>query len=166
MRSRGLSDRGLLVATVDPSIGLGIVQLVIFAVFDAVTGKAVPADVVPLVLAMLGGVVMLVAAALATAAITPSPERAQITTLPLTFLVLGGVVTASAIPLTIPALQALALVPRPAIGQLVQLAMTGETWSPGFAGLPVVVPALVGLVLWTVMFGRLAMRKFRWEPRR
>lgn len=166
MRTSGLSDRGLLAATIAPAVGLGLVQLVIFGVFDVVTGRATPADAVPLLLAVLGGVVMLVAAGLATASVTPSPERSQITTLPLTFLVLGGVVATSVIPLTIPALQALALVPGAAVGQLVQLAMTGETWSPGFAGVPLVVPAVAGLVLWAAVFARLAVRKFRWDPRR
>lgn len=166
MRTTGLSDRGLLVATVAPSILLGFVQLVIFAVFDAVTATAVPVDAVPLVLAVVGGIVLVVTAALATSVVTPSPERSQITTLPLTFVLLGGAVATSVIPLSIAPFQALALVPGAAVGQLVQLSMTGETWTPGFAGIPLVVPALVGLVLWSVVFARLALGKFRWEPRR
>ena len=166
MRTTGLSDRGLLVATVAPSVVLGFGQLVVLAVFGAVTRTAVPVDAVPLVLAVVGGIVLAVTAALATSVVTPSPERSQITTLPLTFVLLGGAVATSVIPLTIAPLQALAFVPGAAVGQLVQLAMTGATWPPGFAGIPMVVPALVGLVLWSVVFGLLAARNFRWDPRR
>lgn len=166
MRTSSLSDRGLLVATVTPSVLLGIAQLVIFAGFGAITRTAVPVDAVPLVLAVVGGIVLVVTAAIATAVLTPSPERSQITTLPLTFVLLGGAVATSVIPLSIAPFQALALVPGAAVGQLVQLSMTGQTWSPGFAGIPLVVPAVVGLVLWSVVFGRLAVRRFRWEPRR
>ena len=166
MRTSGLSDRGLLIATVVPSVLLGIAQLVVFTVFGAITRTAVPVDAVPLVLAVVGGIVLVVTAALVTAVITPSPERSQITTLPLTFVLLGGTVATSVIPLSIAPFQALALVPGAAVGQLVQLSMTGETWSAGFAGLPLVVPAIAGLVLWSVVFARLAVRKFRWDPRR
>ncbi len=56
--------------------------------------------------------------------------------------------------------------PGAATGQLVQLAMTGATWSPGFAGLPVVLPSVVALVVWPVVFAGLALRRFRWDPRR
>ena len=166
MRTSSLSDRGLLVATVTPSVLLGIAQLVVFAVFGAVTRTAVPVDAVPLVLAVVGGIVLVVTAAMATAVLTPSPERSQITTLPLTFLLLGGAVATSVIPLGIAPFQALALVPGAAVGQLVQLSVTGDTWSPGFAGIPLVVPAVVALALWSVGFGRLAVRRFRWDPRR
>lgn len=166
MRTSSLSDRGLLVATVAPSVLLGIAQLAIFAVFGAVTRTAVPVDVVPLVLAVVGGIVLVVTAAIATAVLTPSPERSQITTLPLTFVLLGGAVATSVIPLDSAPFQALALVPGAAVGQLVQLSTTGDTWSPGFAGIPLVVPAVVALALWSVVFGRLAVRRFRWDPRR
>lgn len=166
MRTSSLSDRGLLVATVTPSVLLGIAQLAVFAGFGAVTRTAVPVDAAPLVLAVVGGILLVVTAALATAVITPSPERSQITTLPLTFLLLGGAVATSVIPLGNTPFQALALVPGAAVGQLVQLSMTGDAWSPGFAGVPLVIPAVVGLVLWSVVFARLAVGKFRWDPRR
>ncbi len=97
MRTSGLSDRGLIVATLAPSVVLGVVQLVVFAVVNVGTGAPSPNDPLPLVLAVLGGLALVVTAALATSIVTPSPERAQITTLPLMFVMLGvGVVAAIA----------------------------------------------------------------------
>jgi ABC-2 type transport system permease protein len=165
LRTTGLSDRGLLTATVAPSVVLGIAQLLIFVVINTVTGAPLPSDVFPLVLAVLGGIVLAVTAALATTVVTPSPERAQITTLPMVFVLLGGAIVMSVIPLTGWG-QALVVVPGAAIGALVQLGMTGATWSAGAAGLPLVLPAVVALIVWPVVFSMVAARKFRWDPRR
>lgn len=60
--------------------------------------------------------------------------------------------------------QALVAVPGAAVGQLVQLAMTGGAWSAGLGGLPAVLPAAVALIVWSVVFGWLAVRRFRWDP--
>lgn len=62
--------------------------------------------------------------------------------------------------------QALVAVPGAAVGQLVQLAMTGGAWSAGLGGLPAVLPAAVALIVWSVVSGWLAVRRFRWDPRR
>jgi ABC-2 type transport system permease protein len=166
MRTSSLSDRGLLVATLAPSTVLGIIQMLIFVAFNAATGAPAPVDPLPLVLAVLGGLALAITAALATAIVTPSPERAQITTLPLTFLLLGGAVATAVIPLTVQPLQLLALVPGAGIGQLIQLATTGGTWSAGLGGIPVVVLPVVGLAVWSVVFGWYAARRFRWDARR
>ncbi len=48
MRTSGLSDGGLLVATMAPSVVLGLVQLAVFAVVNVVTGAPQPSDPVPL----------------------------------------------------------------------------------------------------------------------
>jgi ABC-2 type transport system permease protein len=164
MRTTGLGDAGLLVATTAPSVALGIVQLAVFAVIDAVNGTPAPIDPVPLVPAVLGGLALAVAASFATAGVTTTPERAQITTMPIVFVMLGGAVVLTAVPLD-SGLQALVLLPGAAVGQLVQLAMTGATWEPGAAGLPAVVPSLIALVAWTIVFGVFAKRRMRWDPR-
>lgn len=164
MRTTGLGNAELLVATTAPSAALGIVQLAVFAVIDAVNGTPPPSDPVPLVLAVFGGLALAVAASFATAGVTSTPERAQITTMPIVFVMLGGAVVLTAIPLD-SGLQALVLLPGAAVGQLVLLAMTGATWAPGAAGLPAVVPALLALALWTTVFAVLAKRMVRWDPR-
>ena len=164
MRTSGLSDRGLLAATLAPSVVLALFQLAVFAVVNVVTGTPLPSDPVPLVLVLLGGVALVVAAALATSVVTPSPERAQITTLPLLLLMLGVGVVATIAPADgwWPALM---IVPGAAVGDLTQLAMTGGAWSAGAAGLPAILPSLVALVVWPAVFGMFAARRFRWDPR-
>jgi ABC-2 type transport system permease protein len=164
MRTSGLSDRGLLVATLAPSVVLGLLQLAVFAVVNVGTGAPTPVDPLPLVLAVLGGLALVVTAALATSVVTPTPERSQITTLPLMFVILGVGVVASLAPAEgwWPALM---LAPGAAVGDLAQLAMTGGSWTAATAGLPAILPALVATVGWPVLFGTLALRRFRWDPR-
>jgi ABC-2 type transport system permease protein len=164
MRTTALSDRGLLVGTLAPSLVLAVFQLLVFAVVNVVIGAPLPTDPVALVLAVLGGIALVLVAALATSVVTPSPERAQITTLPLLFLMLGvGVVAAIA-----PAggwWPVLMVLPGAAVGDLVQLAMLGGSWSAAAGGLPAILPAIVALVVWPVLFGVFAARRFRWDPR-
>jgi ABC-2 type transport system permease protein len=163
MRTSGLSDRGLLVATLAPSVVLGVVQLVVFAVVNVGTGAPPPVDLAALLLAVVGGLALVVTAALATSIITPSPERAQITTLPLMFVMLGvGVVAAIA-----PAQGwwgALVIVPGAAVGELAQLAMIGGSWASS-DGLPAILPPLAASVVWPLLLGAVALRRFRWDPR-
>lgn len=164
MRTSGISDTGLLVATVAPSLAIALVQLLIFTTANAIAGAPLPVDPLPLALGLLGGLALCVTAALATTVVTPSPERSQITTLPLTFVLLGGVVVLSIAPLT-GWWQALVALPGAAIGQLAQLGFAGGTWSAGLGGLPALLPAVVALLVWPVVFGVLAKRRFRWDPR-
>jgi ABC-2 type transport system permease protein len=165
MRTSGISDTGLLVATIAPGVLVGLIVLLLFIPLDAVLAGPTVVDPVPLVLAGIGGLALAVAAALATVVVTSTPERAQITTLPLAFLILGA---ASVI---VPAPQegwwgALIAVPGAAIGQLIELALVGGTWSAGPGGLPAVLPALVATVAWPVLFALFARSRFRWDVRR
>lgn len=164
LRTTGLSDAELLIATVAPTVVLGLVQLVVFAVVNTLAGVPMPADPVVLALAILGGLALAITAALATTVVTPSPERAQITTLPLVFVLLGAAIVLALAPLG-GWWQAAVAVPGAAVGQLTQLAMTGATWAPGLAGLPAAVPALLASVAWPVVFATFAVRRFRWDPR-
>ncbi|GEL20006.1 ABC transporter permease [Pseudonocardia asaccharolytica] len=161
MRTSGISDTGLLGATVAPSVVLGIGQLVIFAVINAVFGAPLPSSPVPLVLALLAGLALMVAAALATTVVTPSPERAQVTTLPLVFVVLGAAVALLMLPLE-GWWQALVALPGAGIGQLVRLAFAPGGEAGGL--LPTLLAAFTVLA-WAVLFGWFARRRFRWDPR-
>jgi ABC-2 type transport system permease protein len=164
LRTSGLTDPGLLVAMTGPGVVLGVVQLAVFAVIDIATGTPAPMDPLPLVLAVIGGLVLAVTAALATAAVTSTPERAQITTMPIVFVMLGGASLLAAVPLG-SWWQALVLLPGAAVGRLTQLAMTGGTWEPGRAGLPAVLAPAIALAAWPIAFGTLALRGIRWDPR-
>ncbi|TQM15998.1 ABC transporter permease [Pseudonocardia kunmingensis] len=164
MRTTCLADAELLIATVLPIVLLGLAQLAVFAVVDVLTGVPAPADPVPLVLAVVGGLAWGITAGLATGVATPTPERARITTLPMVFVLLGAAIVLAIAPLG-GWWQALVVVPGGAVGQLARLAMTGTTWEAALGGLPAVVPALIALVAWPVVFGVLAVRRFRWGPR-
>ncbi|MCO1655399.1 ABC transporter permease [Pseudonocardia humida] len=164
MRTSGISDTGLLAATIAPTVVVGLLQLVLFVPFNAYMGVPVPADPLALALAALGGLALSVTAALATTVVTATPERAQITTLPLVFLILGASIALAVIPAD-GWWQLLALVPGAAIGELAGYGLLGGAWGAGVAGLPAVLPALVALVVWPVVFGVLAKRSFRWDPR-
>jgi len=164
LRTSGLSDTELLVATVAPSVAIGGVQLAIFALINFGSGIPLPADPLALALAMVGGVVLVVTAALATSIVTPSPERAQITTLPLTFVLLGTSIVTVIAP-TDGWLQALVALPGAAIGQFTGFAFSGDAWVAGLGGLPALLPGLAALLVWPVIFAVLARRRFRWDPR-
>lgn len=160
MRTSSLSDSGVLLATTGPAVAIALVHLVLYAIIDVVVGAPFPADVVPLVLAALGGLAVCVTAGFATTVVTPSSERAQITTLPLFFVMFGAAFVVPIVP-DDSWWQALVLVPGAPIGQFTQLAFTGGTWAPGLLGLPAALPAFVSAVVFTV----LARRNFRWDPR-
>lgn len=164
LRTSGLSDGGLLAATVAPAVVIAAVQLAVFAGVDAVTGVPWPADPVPLVLALVGGLALCVAAGLVTTIVTSNPERAQITTMPLTFVLLGSAVALATLPPEGVG-RALVALPGAAVGDLARLAFDGGTWDAGAAGLPAALPALVALVVWPVVFAVVARRRFRWDDR-
>ena len=165
MRTSGVSDAGLLVATIAPGVLVGLIQLLLFIPFDAVIAGPTVVDPLPLVLAGLGGLLLAVAAALATTIVTATPERAQITTLPLVFVILGAAIAAVVVP-SEGWWQALIALPGAAIGQLTEFALVGGTWSAGLGGLPAALPAVAALVVWPVLFAALARRGFRWDVRR
>ncbi|MCW0213553.1 MAG: ABC transporter permease [Pseudonocardia sp.] len=156
LRTSGISDGGLLVATIAPASVLALAQLVLFGIFDVVLGIAMPTSPLALVLALVGGLALVVTAALATTVVTTSAERAQITTLPLFFVMIGAAVALALIPLS-GWFQAIGLVPGAAIGVLTNVAY-GGAWSGAL------VP-VAALVLWPLLFGVLARRRFRWDPR-
>lgn len=165
LRTSEIGNASLLAGLMVPGATLGIAQLVVFAALDAALGAPVPADPGVLVLAVLAGLSLCLSAALATTLITPTPERAHITTLPLLFVLIAGAI---ALPMlrsgVLP--QALMAVPGASVGRLTALAFRGGAWTVGTAGLPVVLPALLALAAWPLVFTGLATRYFRWQPHR
>jgi ABC-2 type transport system permease protein len=149
---------------VAPSVAIGLGQLAMFGAINVIAGVPLPADPIPLLLAVIGGIALCVGAGLATAIVTTTPERAQITTLPLTFVLLVAAIAVALVP-TAGAWRALVAVPGAAVGDLTRLAFVGGTWTPEIGGIPAVVPAVVALAAWSLVFGLLARRYFRWEDR-
>lgn len=165
LRATGADDRAVLGGLAAPGVGFALAQLVALALIDGVSGAPAPAEPVVLVLAVLLGLALCVAAGLATTVVTHTAERAQLTTMPLAFVMMGGAVVLPLLDFG-PLSQALVAIPGAGIGALCNLALRGTAWTAGPAGLPAALPALVSLAVWTVLFGLLARRYFQWQPRR
>jgi ABC-2 type transport system permease protein len=165
LRTSEIRDARLLGGLVAPGVALAIAQLIVLAVVDAAAGAPAPASPGALVLAVLAALSLTLAAALATTLVTPTPERAQISTMPLVFVLVGGAIALTLLRSGVLP-QALMAVPGATIGRLTALAYSGDTWSIGVAGLPAALPAILATVAWPLLLGWLAARYFRWEPKR
>lgn len=165
LRTTEASDTAILVGVAAPALILAVLESVCVVVIDAVGGAPAPANPLAPVLAVLLGIPLYFTAAMATTVITGSPERAQVTTLPLSLLGMAG---AGVLPVlgTSPLTQALTAVPGAGVPQLVALGFAGDAWHAGPGGIPDALPAVVSLLAWTAIFGLLAARHFRWDPRR
>lgn len=158
LRSTAAGDAGILGGLLLPITVLSVVQIaVILGALAAVTST--PADPLLLVAAVVSVVAMMLALGLATAGLTNSPEHAQVTTLPVSVGVLavaGWVGVTGTGDLTL----LKRLLPGGSATELVL-----NAWNGG-------VPLVDSLVLfgptvaWVVVAVALAMRLFRWEPRR
>ncbi|GAA3924010.1 hypothetical protein [Actinoplanes auranticolor] len=158
LRSTAAGDAAILSGLTLPVALTALVQVVaILGVFAAVSGR--PADIALLAVAILATFVMMLALALATAGLTGSPEQAQVTTLPISLV---SIAVASWVGIT--GTESLALVKRllPG-GSATELIV--NTWNGGVPladSLPLLAPTLG----WVVVAIVLALRLFRWEPRR
>lgn len=158
LRSTAAGDAAILTGLVLPVVVLSVIQVVgILAAFAVVSGA--PADVPLLVAAVVAVFAMMLAFGLATAGFTNSPEHAQVTTLPLT---LGTVAVASWVGITgtVELAWLKRLLPGGSATELVV-----DAWNGGVALRESVL--LLGPTLgWVVVAVVLAVRLFRWEPRR
>ncbi len=156
LRSGAVSDASIIGGLLLPIVAVAVLQL---AIVFAVLGATAVAPAHPWLLA-IGEVLtlaMFVALALATAGVTNSPEHAQVTTLPIFFLIVG--VTVWMVLSGPTGLGWLGRVlPGGANAELVTIA-----WSGGDVGTGLLL-ALPGLA-WTVVAALAARRMFRWEPR-
>ena len=141
-----------------PITVIALAQTVAILVVLGVVATA-PADVPLLVVAILAIAAMMVGLALATAGLTNSPEHAQVTTLPVSLVVIA---VASWVGIT--GLEDLAVLKRllPG-GSATELVVNAWNGGVPFAdSLPLLAPTLG----WVVAAFALASRFFRWEPRR
>lgn len=167
LRTSELSDTGLLLSVVAPIAVLGAVQLVAVVLVNLATGAPAPQDPGLVVTGLLLGLVLAVAAAGLTAAITTTVERVQFAAMP---LLLGAsigtqIVTGAAFS---PSLEWAALAfPLVAVSDLVNKGWAGPTAGvvdlpQGLAAVPVDLALLVG---WAVIALVLFVRTWRWDPR-
>ncbi|MEV0087997.1 ABC transporter permease [Saccharopolyspora sp. NPDC050642] len=153
LRSSEQSAATILTGLLSPAVLLGFGQMIVLFGISVGLGAPLPASPVALVLAMIPGVALAVAAGAATSGRTSTAEQAQITTMPWLIVLLGSAVWAS-----MSTSPTVVLLPGGAFGDLVHRAMSGVDLLGGL-------PALGVLVAWTAVLGLLARTWFRWEPR-
>ncbi len=157
LRSGSVPDRAVLDGLLAPVVAVNLVQIAAVLVVVGLTGAA-PAQVWPVLLAVLAVEAMFVGLALATWGVTTSPEHAQVTTMPLFLLTLGiaawsliaGVKDLAVVKLALPGGAAAALV--------------SEAWTSGITpgrALLLVAPTLG----WAAVGVLIARATLRWEPR-
>jgi len=158
LRSTAAGDPAILSGLTLPVVLTAVVQAVaILGVFAAVSGR--PAQPALLVLAILAIFAMMLALAMATAGLTGSPEQAQVTTLPVSLVTIA---VASWVGIT--GTESLTLIKRVLPGGSATELIV-NTWNGGVPladSLPLLGPTLG----WVVVATYLALRLFRWEPRR
>ncbi|MGW9350398.1 ABC transporter permease [Nocardiopsis flavescens] len=158
LRSTAVDDGRILAGLLLPVTAITVVQVtVILAVLSVVASP--PAHALLLGAAVLATVVMMTGLALATAGVTNSPEHAQVTTLPVLLGVLavsGWVGFTGTEELTV----LKRALPGGAAAELVVDAWNGG--APVADSLLLLAPT----VAWVVVAVALAVRIFRWEPRR
>lgn len=158
LRATAAGDAAILAGLVLPVTVIALIQAVAILIVLGVVATG-PAQIPLLVVAILATTAMLVALALATAGLTNSPEHAQVTTLPVSLSVIA---VASWVGITGTEDLALLkrLLPGGAATELVVNAWNG--------GVPLAdsLPLLAITMAWVLVAVALAVRLFRWEPRR
>lgn len=158
LRSTAAGDVDILTGLLLPVTVIALVQVVAILIVLGVVATE-PSQIPLLAAAVLATLIMMVGLALATAGLTNSPEHAQVTTLPVSLLVIA---VAGWVGLTGTENLALLkrLLPGGAATELVVNAWEGDV--PVADSLILLVPTLS----WVIVAVGLASRLFRWEPRR
>ncbi|MER7108050.1 ABC transporter permease [Streptomyces sp. NPDC000229] len=163
LRTGEASDREILAGTALPAIVLAVAQSALIVVagvaFLDVSGPQRPELLVG---GVLLGVVMLIALAGATAAVTRTVESAQITTMPL-FLI-SAIGSGLFVPLEILPEKVASLCELLPLTGVMTLVRAG--WLGGGGDAKELVGAALTALAWTVISGFAVQRWFRWEPRR
>jgi ABC-2 type transport system permease protein len=152
------------------AVGLGQIVLIV-AVGAVVLGLPVPVNAPVLLLGALGGVVVFLLLAAASAVFTRTVETAQVTTLPILMACMFGssiMMPVSALPDALAAvLRLLPLSPVVELMRLGWLGTTGDSAPVGFLAVFAAAAVPAGILLAWVVVGVVVVRRwFRWEPRR
>ncbi|PYF99245.1 ABC-2 type transport system permease protein [Georgenia satyanarayanai] len=158
LRSTAATDSAIVSGLVLPITVISLVQVGLVLVAFAVVSD-VPANIALLVVASAASFAMMLGLGMATAGVTSSSERAQITTLPVSL----GIV-AVAIWVGVTGAEELALLKRLLPGGAAT-ELVVHAWNGGYPlsdSLLLLAPTLA----WVWVAVALATRFFRWEPRR
>ncbi|MET8080603.1 ABC transporter permease [Streptomyces sp. NPDC005303] len=162
LRTGELRDVEILCGTALPIGATGLAQsLVLVAACTALLDMPAPHAPFLAVLGLLSGLVMCVALAAVTAAVTRTVESAQVTTLP--FVVVSMALSGVTVPLEMlpdTFASACELLPLSPVMTLVRGGWTGTLSTHDTLG------AIGTALAWTVLAVFAVRRWFRWEPRR
>ena len=172
MRSGELTGAEVLLGTATPTLLVTAAQVVLVLAGTAVIGEwSAPVDVVLPLLALLGGTALMTLLAVASTAITRTPESAQITTLPLVLVATAA--SGLLYPLSVfpdRVAEVMRLTPVEPVVELARLGLAGQTWdgrAVDWAGAWAAAPQpLLVLAAWIAVTAAVSSRVFRWAPRR
>lgn len=172
LRSGESSVVDVLTAISLPSLLVMVVQSVVASVLAVVVvGTFTPVNVALVVVAVLGGGVVVALLAAISSAFSSTVESVQVTTLPLILVLMaapGFAVPASVMPDAF--LDVARFLPMSPVVELVELGISGTARSGEVLDLAGTFSAaalpLVVLVAWGVIGVTATIRYFRWEPRR
>lgn len=172
MRTGPVSDLGVIIATSVPSAVLALLQIAVVYVALIAFGKAPTlVNIVPVLLAIVLGILAFAGLAIISTGFTRTAETAQITTLPVVMITMG--LSGMFFPLSLlpDVLGHVAyLTPGGAMVEMLNLGLAGidrggaqlamgETWTA------MLKPTLV-LIIWAGLGASYLRRQFQWEPRR
>lgn len=174
LRTGEARDTEILAALCAPGAVMTVLFAVIVAVVLLVAGAPAPANILPLLPALLLGLVVSSALALLTSAFTRNAEAAQMTSMPV--MVLALVSMASIRDLLPESLAGIIdRTPFALIYDLGYLSWNGTTYAGQMEGAPALgagevladaAPSLLVLLLWTIAIVYLGRRKMRWDTHR
>ena len=157
LRMSGASDAAIVAGVLTPPALLTLLQTVVLFSIMAAAGGPAPDRPAVLAAAIAAGIVAACVLAVATAAFTGAPELAQLTTSPVTLAFVGGGFWVVRTPPADVTWLMLAL-PGGSVTQLARIAWPGPATGA--------TTAIAALLLLTAAGTPLAVRIFRWDPRR
>ncbi|GAB3647353.1 ABC transporter permease [Corynebacterium nasicanis] len=170
LRTGEATDREILTALCIPGAVLLMVMSILLGAVLLLGGAPRPVNLVPLVVALLLGIVLSSALALLTSAFTSNAEAAQVTSLPVFLLVLGSMSSFRSLAPG-PAAEIIDRTPFALIFDLVQLGWLGSfsPETPALGAGEVFAESwqkMLLLALWTLAAGWAAHRHMRWDTHR
>lgn len=158
LRSTSVSDAGILSGMVFPAAAVAVVQItLVLTALAAVTDP--PRQIGLTVIGTVLVLAMMVGLGMATAGVTSSPEQAQVTTLPIS---LGVIAVVNWVGIT--GSEQLTAVKRLLPGGAATELVAGA-WDGAISGADIAL-LIAPTLAWVVLSAMLALKYFRWEPRR
>jgi ABC-2 type transport system permease protein len=150
LRTSELSDEGIYLGIGAPIVLVGLTQTLLYFGFCLAIGAPLPADPLLVLLGVVLGIAVGLLAGICTAAFSRSVEATQVTATPVVMVGVGGLaMLGSGIP----------------AGALLPIVGPGDLVTKGWSGAGDQLYGLSATALWLLVFGVVALKMFRWEPR-